>query len=238
MIKKVFSTYDKLSTAAAEMISEIVSVKPDALLCFPAGETSLGTFKELVKMRNSGKADFSQCWIVGLDEWVHIGEMYTENCYNFLLKNLLKPLGIKETQICFFNGESDDLQKEIMKTDSFIEAYGPVDMMLLGVGMNGHLGVNEPGTNPDSYSIIVELDEVTKRVGQKYFSKPVMVTKGITLGMKHIMQSKTIIVQLSGAKKAPIVKKLLAENPSMMFPASMIKKHPNSYLLIDRDTDE
>jgi len=237
MIKKVFGTYAILSTAAAEMISEIVSGKPDALLCFPAGETSLRTFKELVKIQNSGKVDFSKCRIVGLDEWINIGEMHTENCYNFLSKNLFRPLGIKETQLCFFNGESDDLQKEIIKTDSFIEAYGPVDMMLLGVGMNGHLGVNEPGTNPDSYSIIVELDEVTKRVGQKYFSKPVMVTKGITLGMKHIMQSKTIIVQLSGTKKAPIVKKLLEEEPSMNFPASMIKKHTNSFLLIDRDAE-
>jgi glucosamine-6-phosphate isomerase len=238
MITRVFTNYEMLSVAAAKMVAETIKVKPDALLCFPAGETSLGTFKELVRMHVSGEADFSKCKIVGLDEWVNIGSMHTENCYNFLYKNLFRHLGINESQLCFFNGESVNLPTEIKKTDLFIQTNGPVDIMLLGVGMNGHLGLNEPGTDPDSYSIVVELDEVTKKVGQKYFSKPVDVRKGITLGMKHIMQSKTVIVQLSGARKAPIVKRLIESEPTMDFPVSMIKNHPDSYLLIDQDASE
>jgi glucosamine-6-phosphate isomerase len=233
MNKIIYKNYEKLSVNTALQIAKIVSDKPEALLCFPAGETSVGTFEELVKLQKNGHADFSHCKIAGLDEWAHLGDMKNENCYHFLKSRLFDPIGFRNDQLCFFNGEAEDLQKECSVTDDFIKANGGIDMMLLGVGMNGHLGLNEPGVPFDKYSHVVELDEVTKKVGQKYFSGYADVSGGITLGMKHIMESRTVIVQLSGRKKAPIVKRLLETEPWMDFPASMIKKHNNAYLLLD-----
>ena len=110
-------------------------------------------------------------------------------------------------------------------------------MLLLGVGMNGHLGLNEPGTSFDTYSHLVKLDEVTKCVAQKYFSGNIHLSKGITLGMKHVMETKTVLVQMSGQKKLPIVKRLLETEVTPAFPASIIKQHPNAFLLLDNEAD-
>jgi len=238
MINKiVYPDYQVLSAETARQIAWIIAGKPDALLCFPAGETSLGTFAELVAMHRNGEIDFSRCKIVGLDEWVHLGGMKEENCYHFLKKHLFDALGIPGENFCFFNGEARDLENECALTDQFIKTNGGIDMMLLGVGMNGHIGLNEPGTSFDAYSHIVELDEVTKSVAQKYFSGNTRLLKGITLGMKHVMETKTVLVQLSGHKKSPIVKRLLETEITSAFPASLVKQHPDAYLLLDAEAN-
>jgi glucosamine-6-phosphate deaminase len=233
MKKIVYPNYKELSIATANLIGHLIAEKPDALLCFPAGETSLGTFAELTKLYKSGKVTFNECKVVGLDEWVNLGEMKKENCYHFLKKNLFDYIDIKSENICFFNGETNDLENECSLSDRFIKKNNGIDMMLLGVGMNGHIGLNEPGTSFDDHSHIVKLDEVTKTVGQKYFSENTILSRGITLGMKHVMETKTVILQISGQKKSNIVKRLLEIDVTNEFPASLLKQHSNSFLLID-----
>jgi glucosamine-6-phosphate isomerase len=231
----VYPNYRELSIETARQIAQIIEKKPDALLCFPAGETSLGTYAELVKLYRKGEVKFSQCKIVGLDEWVHLGEMKNENCYHYLKKHLLDLIDIKSENICFFNGETNDLQYECSLSDQFIKINGGIDLMLLGIGMNGHIALNEPGTSFDKYSHIVELDAVTKRVAQKYFTVNTVLSKGITLGMKHIIETKTVILQVSGHKKSHIVKRLLETEVTTEFPASLLKLHPNAFLLINSE---
>jgi glucosamine-6-phosphate isomerase len=236
MINKIiYRDYDELSVNTAGRIAQLIAAKPDALLCFPAGETSLGTFKELVRLHVSGEADFSKCKIIGLDEWVQLGQMKSENCYHFLKKYLFDPIGIHRKNMCFFDGESSDLQNECILSDQFIKTNGGIDMMLLGLGMNGHIGLNEPGTDFDAYSHIIELDELTRNVAQKYFSLKTSLLQGITLGMKHVMEARTVILQVSGQKKSAIVKRLLETEITNDFPASLVKQHPNAYLLLDSD---
>ncbi|TAL58756.1 MAG: glucosamine-6-phosphate deaminase [Bacteroidetes bacterium] len=231
----IYSDYFELSVRTAEMIAGIIWDKPDALLCFPAGETSVGTFRHLIELNKTGKISFKKCRIVGLDEWANIGEMRSENCFSFLKKYLFDHIDYSEKNFCFFDGESSDLKKECVKTDNFIKKYGPIDMILLGAGMNGHLGLNEPGTSFDLYSHIVDLDETTKVVGQKYFSGKVNLIRGITLGLKYVTEAKTVILQLNGARKADVVKRLIDSDIDVNFPASAIKEHSNSYLLLDRE---
>ena len=208
------------------------------MLCFPAGETSVGTFEDLVRLQSKGQVNFSKCKIVGLDEWVQLGERKNENCYHFLKTNLFDHIKIDSRNICFFNGEADDLQYECKLTDEFIKTNGGIDLMLLGVGMNGHIGLNEPGTSFDKYSHIVELDDVTKSVGQKYFSVNTILSRGITLGMQHVMETKTVILQVSGREKSPIVKRLLETGVTTDFPVSKIKQHPNAFLHIDSEASQ
>jgi glucosamine-6-phosphate isomerase len=231
----IYNDYTELSVKTAEMIADIISKKPDALLCFPAGETSLGTFEHLVKLNKAGVVIFKHCKIVGLDEWANIGEMKSENCFSFLKKHLFDHIGYYDKNLCFFDGESSDLIHECKKTDSFIKKYGPIDMILLGAGMNGHLGLNEPGASFDLCSHIVNLDETTKKVGQKYFSGKVNLTSGVTLGVKYIMEAKTVILQMNGVRKAEIVRRLIECEISPAFPASAIKSHLNSFLLLDKE---
>jgi glucosamine-6-phosphate isomerase len=231
----IYKDYIELSVKTAEQIAAIISEKPDALLCFPAGETSVGTFKHLIELNKKGEISFKKCKIVGLDEWANIGAMKSENCFSFLKRHLFDHIDYSEENLCFFDGESDDLKKECIKTDDFIKKNGPIDMMLLGAGMNGHLGLNEPGTSFDLYSHIVNLDETTKIVGQKYFSGKVTLSKGVTLGIKYVMEAKTVILQLNGNRKAEVVKKLIESKVSPSFPASAIKSHMNSFLLLDKE---
>jgi glucosamine-6-phosphate isomerase len=231
----IYKDYDELSLKTAEQIASIISNKPDALLCFPAGETSTGTFEKLIRMKNEGKISFKKCRIVGLDEWAHLGDMKKENCYSFLKKHLFDHIDFTPENFYFFDGEAADLKHECEKTDEFIRKYGPIDMMLLGAGMNGHLGLNEPGVSFNLYSHVVNLDETTRRVGQKYFTEKVDLTAGITLGIKHILESKTVILQINGSRKASVVKRLVTGEVSPEFPASAIKSHNNSYLLLDSE---
>jgi glucosamine-6-phosphate isomerase len=235
MKQVIYNDYNELSAKTAELIATIILKKPDSLLCFPAGETSVGTFKHLVELNKTRKISFRQCKIVGLDEWAHLGTMKNENCYSFLKKNLFDHIDYSEENLCFFDGESTNLKYECLKTDKFIKENGPIDMILLGAGMNGHLGLNEPGTSFGLYSHIVDLDETTKIVGQKYFSGKVDLTKGVTLGIKYIMEAKTAILQLNGSRKAEVARRLIDSEISTEFPASVIKSHLNSYLLLDKE---
>ena len=231
----IYTDYTELSVNTALMIADIIKKKPDALLCFPAGETSVGTFNQLIELNRKGEVSFKKCKIVGLDEWANIGEMKSENCYSFLKKHLFNHIDFSEENLCFFDGESTDLKNECKKTDDFLRESGPIDMMLLGAGMNGHLGLNEPGISFDLYSHIVDLDDITKIVGQKYFSGKVKLTRGITLGLKYIMEAAMVILQLNGIRKADVVKKLIDSKVTTAFPASALKAHLNSYLLLDRE---
>jgi glucosamine-6-phosphate isomerase len=231
----IYKDYTELSVKTAEQIASIILKKPEALLCFPAGETSVGTFKHLIDLNREGKISFNKCKIVGLDEWAHIGTMKSENCFAFLKKHFFDHIDYSPDNLCFFDGESVDLKQECKKTDAFIRKFGPIDMILLGAGMNGHLGLNEPGTSFDLYSHIVDLDETTKTVGQKYFSERVTLTKGITLGLKYITEAKTVILQLNGTRKAEVARRLIESEVSTAFPASALKSHSNSFLLLDKE---
>jgi glucosamine-6-phosphate isomerase len=231
----IYNDYRELSVKTAEMIAGIVTEKPDALLCFPAGETSVGTFKHLIELNKTRQISFRQCKIVGLDEWASLGKMKNENCFSFLKRNLFNHIDYLDENLFFFDGESTDLANECLTTDKFIKENGPIDMILLGAGMNGHLGLNEPGTFFNLYSHIVNLDETTKIVAQKYFSGKVNLTSGVTLGIKHIMEAKTAILQLNGSRKAEVARRLIDSEISPEFPASVIKSHLNSYLLLDKD---
>jgi len=231
----IYKDYNELSMKTAEQIAAIITMKPDALLCFPAGETSVGTFKHLIELNKKGKVSFKNCKIVGLDEWANVGAMKKENCFSFLKKHFFDHIDYSPENLCFFDGESSDLKKECIKTDAFIKKNGPIDMVLLGAGMNGHLGLNEPGTSFDLYSHIVNLDETTKTVGQKYFTGKVDLTKGITLGLKYIMEAGTVILQLNGSRKAEVVRRLAESEITPSFPASALKAHSNSFLLLDKE---
>ena len=231
----IYNDDHELSVKTAEQIATIISEKPNALLCFPAGDTSVGTFNQLIEFNKAGKISFKHCKIVGLDEWLNLGKMRNENCFSFLKKHFFDHIDYSPANLCFFDGESVDPQKECAKTDEFIQKNGPIDLMLLGVGMNGHLGLNEPGISFDLRSHIVDLDSVTKVIGRKYFKGDVKLTKGISLGIRYIIEATTVIVQLNGARKAEVVKRLVDHEISPDFPASVIKSHPNSFLLLDRE---
>lgn len=230
----IYRNYDELSKKTAEMIGQVIMEKPNSLLCFPAGHTSLGTFDYLVNMKKSGILNFGNCIFVGLDEWVGL-EGPEGCCTEFMYKHLFDRLELRKDQIVFFDTNAEDLDAECKRIDQFVFSKGSIDVMFLGIGMNGHLGLNEPGVDPHKYCHITELDQVTSKVGQKYFDKNVQLSKGITIGIKHIMESKLVILQASELKKAEIIKKLMHQEPNSGLPATFLKNHSRAYLLLDAE---
>lgn len=227
--------YQKLSDKITNEVLDIVKQKPEAVLCFPSGDTPLGLFNNLVSLQRNKKIDLSGCSFVGLDEWVGMDENDEGSCKYTLYRKLFIPCGIEKEKIHFFDAKAADLRLECERIDSIISALGGIDLMILGIGMNGHLGLNEPGTDAKLLSHVVSLDMVTRHVGQKYFHDPVRLESGITLGLGHIMQSRRVIAMVSGNHKSTIVKEVAEGEISNRVPASLLRNHPNASLCLDRE---
>lgn len=231
----VYPDKDAMSKATADLIADQIRQKPDSLLCFPSGESPTIVLKYLVKQGLEGHIDFSQCRFVGLDEWIGMDEQDEGSCKHYLFAHFFDPLKISRDKMVFFDGLAVDSAAECRRINQYLAENGPVDLMLVGLGMNGHIGLNEPGADFDSYAHTTELDPVTVKVAQKYFSKSTELKGGITLGLKHFLEAKTAVLIVAGAKKADIVLKVLTEEISSQIPGTIIRSHENACLFLDEE---
>ena len=150
-------------------MTEALSTDSSPLLCFAAGETPLGMFAHLEDCIRKGRVNFTDANFISLDEWVGMNGSTNGSCRYNLDRYFFHPLKIKEAQIQFFDGKSSDLFGECERINRYLEFHGPIDMVVLGIGLNGHVGFNEPGSSLDSVSRVVELQDATRKSGQKYF---------------------------------------------------------------------
>lgn len=232
---KVYEDYQALSLNVANEIIAQVRKKPDSVLCLAAGDTPRLAYQSLATLARERKVDFSQCKFVGLDEWLGIPPTNEGSCAHFLNENLFSTLRIAASQILLFDSLTYDAVTECRKMDDHIRAIGGIDLMLVGVGMNGHLGFNEPGVHEDLYSHVIDLDETTRSVGQKYFKQNTELNQGITLGLRHLQQSDKLLMIASGTKKADIMRQALEGPITTDVPASLVRKHNNAVAMLDRD---
>lgn len=232
----VKKNYKEMSKGVADHIIQYINNKPEALLCFAGGDTPLQTYAYLVEAAANGEVDFSKCSFVSLDEWGGLGPETKGSCVETLYNCLYNKLPIDlEKQVCFFDGKSESLEDECKRVDKFIFDRNGIDIALLGIGMNGHLGFNEPGSDLESYSNIVPLDPVTKKVGAKYFEEELDLTVGITVGLKHLLNATDVILIANEAKKADIVKKTIEGEITNEVPSSLARKGTNSFIFLDED---
>ena len=229
-----FDNSQQQSTTVAEEILLLLREKPDALLCLAAGHTSLGVFKALAQKQAAG-ADFSKVRVVGLDEWAGLGRGDDGSCFMFMQKHLFSPLGLRAEQILFFDGRAEDPEKECQRVQDLLTENGPIDFLLLGMGMNGHLALNEPGTPFTSGVHQTQLDDVTREVGQKYFRQRTVLEGGLTLGYIQFASARDTVLMVSGAHKAPVVRRLVGAVPNEALPASFLKTLPRARLYLDAE---
>ena len=230
---KILPNYHSLSISVTELIISYLKNKKTALICLASGHTPIGVFQELALEVKNNILDLSGCTFLSLDEWVGIDPNDSGSCLTMLKKDCFQPLGLQPHQTEYFNVQTDDLEKECNRINSLIEHHGGLDIMLVGVGTNGHIGMNEPGTSFDTYAHISTIAEETKNVGQKYFSKPTALSLGITLGLRHLREAKLPIVMASGEKKAAIIAKGLTDNPTEEIPVSVSQLIPHGYMMLD-----
>jgi galactosamine-6-phosphate isomerase len=229
----VYKDYEALSEAAAELILELIKKKPHAVLCFASGHTPLLACKLLVKKIQDAPIDITELRWLGLDEWVGVPPQNEGSCHYFLYETMFKPLQLAPRQVHVFDAMAPDLETECKKMNDYIRQCGGIDMMLVGIGMNGHIGFNEPGISFDKYAHVAQLDASTISIGQKYFSSTTVLSKGITIGLKHLQEARQVILMANGIKKSNIIERLIKEPVGVELPATILKKHANSWLLLD-----
>lgn len=233
---KIFiaDTYRDMSEqAAGELISLVQSLK-SPLICPASGDTPAGLFKELVEQTEKKNIRTTDWNFTGLDEWVGMNGNDEGSCRFHLNNQLFDPLRIEKEKICFFDGRAD-LNTECNRIENFIHQHGGIDVIILGLGMNGHVGMNEPGTSPALRSHITDIDDQTQKVGQKYFKEKQQLTEGITLGLATIMEARNIILLISGHHKARIAQQVLEDEISEILPAGLLRKHPGLKVYIDKE---
>lgn len=230
------NTYEEISRKLADFIISKVKEKPNSVLCFAGGHTPLKTYQYLIEANKEGSVDFKQAEFLLLDEWVGIGRETFGSCIQTLNDELFNHLDITyDKQVHYFDGTSSNIENEVVRMNDLINDLGGIDISLLGIGMNGHLGFNEPGINEFLDVALVPLDPVTAEVGKKYFKTNVDTQFGITIGLKKLMESKYLILMANGAKKADIVYETLNGPITNQVPSSIARKHGNAFLYLDKD---
>ncbi|WP_221638640.1 glucosamine-6-phosphate deaminase [Paenilisteria weihenstephanensis] len=232
---KVSADYEAMSDAVAELVIKTIQESPEGLYCFAGGDTPVGTLRRLVSAHKAGEIDLQKAYFVELDEWVGLDGSDDGSCLNYLETELFGPAKIDRSHYHYFDAKSADLQAECDAADKFIEEHGGLELILLGVGVNGHLGFNEPGVSFENYAHVIDLDSTTQNVGQKYFTKEVDRTKGITLGVKHILNAKTAVLVANGEKKREAIAHLLEEKVTNEWPVTVLRNHTNANVFIDKE---
>ncbi len=226
--------YSGMSLTAARAAAEYINKNPGALLCFAAGATPTGMFEELIKMQELNKVDLASVFYAGLDEWVGLGYGDRGSCRQVMFDAYYTPAGIPEDRIHVFDGLDSDTQRQCRLMEKWVESRGGIGLTVLGIGMNGHIGFNEPNTPDREGCFTVPLDDTTKSVSVKYFGRQLPVEHGITIGWRMLKGAKNIILVSDGEKKAPIVKASLNGPMDSAVPASLMQDHPALTVIVDR----
>lgn len=216
--------YDELSKLSAEIIANQVKSKPNSVLGLATGSSPIGTYENLVKEYNSGNLDFSKVVSVNLDEYVGLNGENEQSYRYFMNKNLFSHINISETYVP--SGVNENLDDECRAYDKKIEELGGIDLQLLGIGLDGHIGFNEPDEVFVKGTHVVELDESTIEANARFFaSKEEVPTEAITMGMLPIMQAKKVLLIANGKNKEEILKKAFYGPITPMVPASILQLH-------------
>ncbi|WP_447642360.1 MULTISPECIES: 6-phosphogluconolactonase [Chitinophagaceae] len=231
----ICNTYDELSATVADKVIELMSLYEQPLLCPASGDTPAGLYKALVEKYRKKSFDPLSWSFVGLDEWGGLNGSDEGSCRYSIDKELFHPLNVALDKIAFFDGRATDLEKECTGAENFIKEKKGLRVSILGLGMNGHIAMNEPGCAIDGRAQIVQLHPVTKQVGQKYFQQPQALNEGITLGMGTLLESQHIILMVSGKHKAEIVKKVLEGSLTNEVPGSLLRNHASLNVYLDAD---
>ena len=228
--------YAEMSRLAANVISAQVTMKPECTLGLATGSTPIGMYEVLAKRCAEGDLDFSAVKSINLDEYVGLSPEHDQSYRYFMNTNLFDHINIDKANTNVPNGLAADPDAECARYDALIEALGPIDVQVLGMGHNGHIGFNEPCDVFELGTHKVDLAESTIEANARFFASANEVPRqALTMGIKAIMQAKKVLVVVSGKGKAEIVKKAFTGPVTPQVPASILQMHPNVILVGDEE---
>lgn len=226
--------YQDMSRKAADIISAQIIMKPDCVLGLATGSTPVGTYRQLIEWYEKGDLDFSRVSTVNLDEYRGLTHIDPQSYYYFMQENLFDHVNIDKAATHVPDGTNPDAADACAKHEQIIKSLGGIDLQLLGLGNNGHIGFNEPGAAFEKETHLVDLAESTIRANARFFTSIDEVPKqAYTMGIRTIMQAKKILVVVSGEGKADIVSRAFFGPVTPEVPASILQMHPDVTVVCD-----
>jgi galactosamine-6-phosphate isomerase len=230
---RITHDYRAMSLAAAKLIIDALRQKPDLLLCVAAGGSPAGTFQELAQHHRRQPGLFRAVRVLQVDEWCGLPAQSPATCKADLETKLLKPLGIGPERCQMFRGSTGSPQQQCERVARWLEVHGPIDFCLLGLGLNGHIAMNEPAEVLTPHPHVARLS-LTSRHHPLLEGVPRRPRYGLTLGLGDLLRSQRVLLLVSGFGKRVILKKLLQPQVTTQLPASLLWLHPDATVLCDR----
>lgn len=232
----VCENYNEMSKTAATLVASQITLKPDCVLGFATGSTPVGMYEELCRMYKNGEIDFSAVTSFNLDEYYPIQKQNPESYNFFMYDKLFSHINIKKEKIHIPDGETTNPEKECERYEASITESGGIDLQILGIGVNGHIGFNEPNDNLDAKTHLTSLSKSTIDANSRFFdSSDEVPKKAITMGVSTILKSKKIVLLANGKNKHGVIKELLKEKVNTAVPATLLNVHRDVVIICDKE---
>ena len=230
------NNYEEMSRIAAEKVISKITEKPNAILGLATGSTPEGLYKLLIEDHQKHYTSYRYVKTVNLDEYVGLDKDDKNSYFTFMREKLFNHIDVDLNNTNIPDGTAANMEEEAARYEKYIDEIGGVDLQILGIGHNGHIGFNEPGTSFKSTTHLIKLAEKTREANARFFnSMDEVPTEAITMGIQSIMDSKEIILLVSGASKAEALKNLVYGEITEDFPASVLRLHNKVTIIADQD---
>lgn len=231
----ITKNYEEMSAKASRFMLAQLWRKPNSVLGLATGTTQIGMYEKLIEARKSNRADFSKIKTFNLDEYLGIEPEDKESYHSFMRQHLFDGINVKKSNHHVLNGTSENPDKECDNYEQKIKNASGIDLQVLGLGQNGHIGFNEPGTGFDAITHVVELTDSTRKANKKHFKNRSTPSHALTMGLASIMDAKKVLLAASGKKKAKAVADTIEGRVNKDVPASLLQWHPDVTIILDED---
>ena len=230
---RIFASAEELAVVCADIFTGLLTEKKNCVLGLATGASPVKTYQELIRRYRAGRLSFADVTTFNLDEYCDLPRADKNSYYTFMRQNLFDHVDIKTENVHIMDGNAVDPEKEAAAFDAAIEKAGGVDLQLLGVGRNGHIGFNEPADHFTEGSFKVRLNDSTIEANSIYFDENPMPRYALTMGIGTIMKAKKIVLIATGDKKAEAIRNAVKGEVTPRCPVSILQNHPDALLLLD-----
>ncbi len=235
MLVYIKNDYDEMSKAGAQIVAGLIRKKPNCVLGFATGGTPLGLYKELIRLHRHEGLDFSKVTTFNLDEYVGLPPEHDQSYHYFMWENLFKHINVDRRFVHIPMGMAQDIEAHCEWYEEQIENAGGIDLQILGIGANGHIAFNEPGSSLGSRTRIKTLTGTTREANARFFKNPNEVPKyAITMGVGTIMDAKQLLLLANGEGKAEAIAATCEGPITAACPASIVQLHRYAYVIVDK----
>ncbi|MDO8508300.1 MAG: glucosamine-6-phosphate deaminase [Nanoarchaeota archaeon] len=233
----IVDNYLGVGAKGAEIVAGEINKNKKLVLGLATGETMIPFYRSLIKMAKSKKINIKGIKTFNLDEYAGFGKDNKDSYYHFMDKNFFSKVGIPAENVNFLNGKNKNLNLECKNYEKMIKKFGGIDLQVLGIGRDGHIGFNEPGSKFNSKTRMVLLSKLTRKDNSRFFGHKLerVPKKSLTMGISTIMSARKILLLASGANKAEIIHRALHGEVNAKVPASFLQRHKNVIVILDKD---